>query len=77
MTIYDVTKKLTGDIRPVGESHTDERRFKNLEEAIELCDRLLFDIAEIARFADRPEASMSKSGKRAKEFMEQVRDEII
>ena len=77
MTLHEITKKLTGEIQPVGETHTDERRFKNLEEAIELCDRLLFDIGETARFADRPEASMSKAGKRAKEFMEQVRDEII
>ena len=41
MEVYDVVKKLIGPIEPVGESHTDEKRFENLKALTELVDSLL------------------------------------
>ncbi len=76
MTYYEITKKLLGLISPIGETHTDECRYKNLEETIEVVDGLLYDISNVSVCTNRPEASMSKAGKRAKEFLQQIADEI-
>lgn len=70
MTNYDVVKKLIGPVMPVGESHIDEERYKNLNEMIELVDKLLFDIGQVALNKGRFEHSMSKAGKCAADFIE-------
>ena len=41
MDVYEVVEKLIGPVSPVGETHTDNARFENLKELIELTDRLL------------------------------------
>ena len=66
---YEVIKKLIGSIEPVGETHTDNARYENLQEMTRLADALLEDIGDIARHnKDRPEYSMSKAGKFAHGF---------
>lgn len=72
MTPYEIITKLVGPIHPVGESHTDGKRFKNLEETIDLVESLLFDLEEVAGNANRQEHSLNKAGKRAKEFLEEL-----
>ena len=73
MTNYDVVKKLIGEIYPVGETHTDDRRFENLKEMIELVDKLLTDIDKVAyRNKDRVEFSMKRAGGCAKEFLDKL-----
>ena len=72
MTNVDVVRKLIGPTMPVGESHTDGKRFENLQEMTELIDKLLFDIATVANCKDRQEASMSRAGKYAHAFLVDV-----
>ena len=46
--IYEVIKKLIGNINPVGETHTDDERFENLKIMCNITDRLLIDIDDMA-----------------------------
>jgi len=65
MTLYDVVKKLTGPIDPVGETNTDNARFENLKALTELVDKLVFDIDKVNMLGKgRAEYSI----KRAREF---------
>ena len=69
MNLHEVVLKLAGPIRPVGETREDERRLQNIAELTILIDKLLFDIADVASAADRPEHSMKLIGQHAEEFM--------
>ncbi len=69
MEIYDVVKKLVGEIDPIGDSNHDMQRFENLNTMTDLVDTLLVDIADVARFnKNRHEASMKKAGEYAHDF---------
>lgn len=63
-------------IEPQGESSVDEVRFKNLEDTIELVDKLIDDIVLVARHKNRPEYSMSKAGKEAEKFINRIREQL-
>ena len=76
MELHEIITKLTGPIQAVGETNSDARRFENLEATLELLDRLIFDVSEAARSANRPEASMAKIGKRAQAFLDDLRDSL-
>lgn len=65
MEIYDIVKKLVGPINPVGETNTDDERFKNLKVMTELVDELLTDIDTVAY---QNKDSHEYSRKRAAEF---------
>ena len=75
MTNYDVVKKLLGDISPVGETNTDNDRYDNLKETIELVDSLLENIYEVSFFENRVEYSMKRSGELASKFLKGLRYE--
>ena len=69
--IFEVTKKLTGKIRPVGETNEDERRLENLKQTIELIELLITDVEGVAnQYKDRVEFSMKRAGKEAADFLE-------
>lgn len=72
MEIYDIVKKLTGDIKPIGESNYDEKALKSLIETIELVDKLLFDIADVSHGQGSHMHSVSLAGKKAREFLNEV-----
>lgn len=74
MTLYDATMRLIGPTEPVGCSNEDARRLKNVQELLELTDRLLGQIERIARNADSNEASVRKIGTEALEFLQGVAD---
>lgn len=74
--IYPVTKKLLGDIEPQGESNIDALRFENLEGTIYLIDKLIDDVAFVARHKNRQESSMKKSGVFASEYLKQLKESI-
>lgn len=76
MTNYDFIKKILGVIQPWGETRTDEQRYENLEATIKVVDKLLYDIYDVSKDANRHEASMAKAGKRAKAFLQQLADYI-
>ena len=74
MELYDVVKKLLGPIETVGETNTDEKRFANLEATVLLVDKLLCDINSVAQDKDCQEFSRSRSGKRADQFLKDVKE---
>lgn len=80
MTLYDIVKKLSGPIDPVGETNADNQRFENLDATIDLVDRLIADLAESAKAKDRQEASMAAIGRKSHRFLkraeEWIRDEV-
>ncbi len=71
-TNYEVVKKLTGSIYPVGEAHTDDDRFENLKEMAWLIERLLQDIHVVSESANRHEHSMKRAGEFAKDFLKEI-----
>jgi len=73
MDIYEVVKRLTGRIDPIGETYEDNRRFANLKTLIELTDKLLTEIDEVAtENKDRREYSMQRAGKFCDEFLDKI-----
>jgi len=74
--ILDVNNKLFGLIDPVGESHTDGKRFENLEKQIEVTEELIKQIILVARHKDRVEYSMNRSGKKANEFINRLKERL-
>jgi hypothetical protein len=75
MDLHEVTKKLIGPIDPVGESRVDEIRFENLKVMINLVERLIDEINDVAiDNAGRNEASMKKAGEIARRFIYSIRD---
>lgn len=76
MEIHNVVRKLIGPVDPVGESHTDWGRFENLKEMTEVADCLLHDIVQVALQARRHEASVSKAGKFAEKYLQNLPESI-
>ena len=75
-TIYNVVMKLVGPVMPVGESHTDEERLKNLRLLTDVVDRLLFEVSSVATCSTRHEHSIKKAGKFAVDVLKDIRDAI-
>lgn len=74
--IYEVTKRLLGVIEPAGDSSIDETRFLNLEDTIELTDKLIDDIIYVARHKGQHASSIDKSGSRADKFISELREKL-
>lgn len=74
-TLIEVVHELIGEIEPVGETRADNESFNNLEKAIGLCEQLLEEIEWVSRNDNRPEYSMSRSGKIATQFLRFVAKE--
>jgi hypothetical protein len=59
--VYEVITKLTGKLRPVGDSSIDEERLTNLKLFIEVFNLMHIEIDDIAyRFHDSPHASIKR-----------------
>lgn len=69
MTYTEITKKLIGEIRPVGETNTDKERFENLEAMCGLVQDLLGEIITVSLNKDRQEHSLKKAGEYAHNFI--------
>lgn len=75
MNIHEVVTKLVGPINPVGEAHTDEKRYENLKVAIDLTAQMISEIRDVAMDnKDRHEHSMRKAGKLAAEFIASLKE---
>lgn len=72
---YEVIKKLIGPIEPVGESHTDEKRFENLITLIGLMSSLMDDIQAVSKYKERHEFSIGRAGLFAKGALEGLKRE--
>lgn len=71
MEIIDIVKKLTGPIDPVGETHTDDKRFENLKVRLELMRELHKEIDEVATHnKGRQEFSMARAGKECDAYLD-------
>ena len=71
-----VTKKLLGDIDPVGESNIDVKRLENLEETIQLVDRLIYDIFQVSLEKNNQYHSVKISGERAYKYLKSLKSEL-
>jgi len=70
MTNYDVVKKLVGQIRPIGETNEDNRRFGNLESMTLLVNLLVQDIDQIVyENKNRQDGSIKKAVDFADKFL--------
>ena len=70
MTYTEITKKLVGDISPVGESNTDDVRFENLKEMCKLANDLIIEIDNVACYNRKNNAfSVKRSADYASNFL--------
>lgn len=70
MTNFDVVKKLIGEIRPVGETNEDNKRFENLQAMCKLMDEIDTEIKNVAwDFRNRNEYSIKKAVEYADNFL--------
>jgi len=72
--IYDVTQRLCGMIDPVGDSGVDKVRLINLEDTIDLIEKLTTDVIYVARNKEAYESSVNVAGKRADRFINEMRE---
>lgn len=77
LSIYEIVSKLVGETIPVGETHTDNKRFENLNTTIELVERLLYDIKYVSQYKDNQEYSMSLIGTTADDFLKETYRELF
>lgn len=69
MDYYEIVTKLIGPTSPVGDTSIDEVTLGNVRDLIELTDRLLFRIEDLACYAADERASVKRIGLACKEFM--------
>lgn len=71
MELFDVVMKLTGSIEPVGETHTDDKRFVNLQVLLKLMRELHIEVERVAtENKERQEFSMARAGKECDEYLD-------
>ena len=69
MTIYNIVQKLIGATYPVGETNTDNDRYENLIEFIELYEEMTEQLILISKLKDRGEYSLKRAGKLASQTL--------
>ncbi len=73
MEIYDVVKKLVGEIEPVGASHIDKDRLENLKVMIKLVDDLHTDLDNVVyENKDMHEDSIKQAVKLINDFFDKL-----
>ena len=75
MEIYDVVKKLTGPIHPIGKAGEDHVRWINLNNTINLVEQLLGDIQSVSETKDK-DISVKEARNQAKKFLIQVKNAL-
>jgi len=71
MNLYDITKKISGPISPIGCTATDKDRYQNLLQVIELTASLLAELQCIhENNIDSHEASRSEAANLIEAFFE-------
>lgn len=72
MELKDIVLKLIGEVKPVGESNEDEKRFENLKNLCSLTDDLLTVIDKIVMCKDDYRSSVNEAGKYADKFLTKI-----
>ena len=70
--VYEVVKKLTGLITPVGSTDIDAERLQNLEQLTTLVDKLLSDIDAVAAREGDARHSVNIAGQQASKFFNKL-----
>jgi hypothetical protein len=76
MEMYDIVVKLIGSVKPVGESNTDSTRLVNLQNRIELVNKLLTDIVDVYRMENYHQGSIQKAQEEANKYLQSLVDEL-
>ena len=75
--IKTVVDKLIGNIHPIASSRYDMECLENIEEYINLCDKMIFDLCHIAyKYKDSPYSSASKVGAKAFKYIVDLNDSL-
>jgi len=69
MNLYEIVRKLTGPINPVGDAGQDARRLENLKVVCELVNTLVADIDRVASTPFVHKASVNEAQKVADQFL--------
>lgn len=72
MDLYQINKKLIGDVIPVGDASRDPERFENLKKMCDLAYSLICEIQGVSENANAYEYSVQRAGKYAKDYLENV-----
>lgn len=72
MELKDIVLKLIGEVKPVGESNEDEKRFENLKNLCSLTDDLLTVIDKIVMCKDDYRSSVKEAGEYADKFLTKI-----
>ncbi len=73
MDVYEVVKKLVGEINPIGDTNVDKVRLDNLNIMTELVDSLLTDIDAVANnYKNNHQYSMKKASEFASDFFTKI-----
>lgn len=77
MTHHEIVKKLIGEIKPVGETNEDNRRYENLQSMFSLIQLLLLDVNDVIYSnKSRYEYSIKKAVDACDHFMKETVREI-
>ena len=74
--IIAVTKKLIGEVKPIGESNADFERYNNLIYQMSIIEQLLQDVIAISKL-DNNEYSIRKDAQRSKDWLEHIKSEYL
>jgi hypothetical protein len=73
MTHEEIVNKIIGNIDPVGETNTDNKRFANLQAQCELVQILIAQIEHVARYyTDSTAFSVKRAGNYADKFLKET-----
>lgn len=76
MELFEIVKKLNGDVRPIGKSEVDEVRFENLKSLCNLTRELLLEIEVCSQEVSAYQASIKKIGVYADDFLNNIKEEF-
>lgn len=69
--VADIVMKLIGEIEPVGETYTDDVRYKHLILLLDTLDVLIDEVRFILPNIDRNEYSMNRAGQWASKWIKE------
>ena len=72
--LADIIMELIGEIEPVGETNTDDKRFDNLLRLQNTVDILLDEIYYVTPYIGKYAYSMHRSGKQAVSWMQEKQE---
>lgn len=72
MEYTEIIKKIIGNVRPVGETNTDNERFENLKSMCVVAENLLDEIQKVADEKSSCLKSAKKAGEFANDFLKGV-----